>query len=82
MWTDKRNNENDTMYAIWKVLVWNLEAAFRGVHPNTQHIGQKWLANSFFMDKLWVFGINPDLEYLQNQFGLKCQWMLLDVPCQ
>lgn len=80
---DKRNNENDTMYAIWKVLVWNLEAAFRGVHPETQHTGEPWPANSYRAKvagkqlfqgyKLWVFGINPDLEYLQNQFGLKCQ---------
>ena len=79
---DKHNNEMDTMYVIWQVLVWNLQAAFRGVHPETQHTGEPWPTNSYRAKvagkqlyrgyKLWVFGINPDLEYLQNQFGLKC----------
>jgi hypothetical protein len=79
---DKNNNDMDTMYAIWQVLVWNLKAAFKGVHPAKQHTGESWPANSYRAKvagqqlfqgyKLWLFGINPDLEYLQNIFGLKC----------
>ena len=79
---DKTNPVHDTMTAIWEVLVWNLNFAFQGIHPATDHKGNPWprgsprakLAGKRLYESygLWIFGINPDLEYMQNQFKLKC----------
>jgi hypothetical protein len=79
------------MFVIWKVLVWNLTAAFHGVHPRKDHNDNPWPKGSLRAKNagtplykgygLWVFGINPDLEYLQNKLGIpcysfdKCCWM-------
>jgi hypothetical protein len=97
---DKTNPAMDTMFNIWKVLVWNMKAAFEGVHPKKDHNGNPWPAGSLREKKagtqlykgyaLWLFGINPDMEYMQNEFGLNgashdnCCWMCpankTDIP--
>lgn len=79
---DPTNPAMDTMLAVWEVLVWNLNCAFRGVHPETDHTGKPWPEGSYRAKLagktlcegygLWVFGVNPDLEHLQNQLKLRC----------
>ena len=73
---NKKNPAQDTLLVIWSIIVWNLKYAFLGIHPREDHMGTKWPAGSVRANKagkpihngfrLWLFGINPDLEAMQN----------------
>ena len=68
----------ETMAAVWAVIAWNFKFLFHGCHPTKDHMGKPWPKGSqretlagkpiAFRFKGWLFGINPDLEYLQNTF--------------
>lgn len=80
--TNRDNPNMDTMLSIWAILVWNFTCAFKGIHPPSDHLGKSWPSGSLRAKlagkplhkgfKLFLFGINPDLEFLQNMFWVKC----------
>ncbi len=73
--------EEDSWYHIWRVLKWSFTAAFHGVMPNVDHLGQEFPANSRRAQLagqpimshsrnacIWVLA--GDQDYQSNEMGL------------
>ena len=76
------NLEQDTMHAIWTVLVWSFRALFEGQHPDTDHLGKAWPVASRRRgvqgqtlhpekNKAFIFALSGDGEWFQNEYKLK-----------
>ena len=72
---------DDTMAQVWSIFKWSLNHMFFGKHPEVDHLGQPWPANSPRALKAgtalntqgkcgWLFAVSCDGEYQMNELGL------------